>query len=202
MKRLVLLALPALTLACLLILPEPSFAQRGGGGGRGGAGMGRGYGGRGYGYGGRGYGGYGGYGYGGFYPGFGLGIGYGGWDGGYYSSPGYYSQPYAYSAPASGYPAAGYQSLYPPSGTTQPSTMPGYVHIRVPADAKVFFDDTPTTETGPDRMFVTPPLDPNQNYSYEISARWMDNGQERKQTRTVRPMPGQTVDVNFMSPGK
>jgi len=205
MKRLAFLALPTLALACLLSLPEASFAQhRGGGGGRGG--YHGGYGGYRGGYGGYGHY-YGGYGRG-YYPGWGIGIGlgypyWGGWGGSYYASPGYYySDPYAYSAPTYVSPSPGYQSSYPPSSTTQTSTAPGYVRIRVPADAQVFIDNTPTSQSGPDRVFVTPPLDPNQRYSYDISARWMENGQERSLNRTVQPMPGQTVDVDFMSPSR
>jgi uncharacterized protein (TIGR03000 family) len=74
------------------------------------------------------------------------------------------------------------------------------IHVRVPENAQVFFDDTPTTQTGRDRMFATAPLDSGKNYTYTISARWTENGQERRDSRTVRLNLGGTVDVDFTAP--
>ncbi len=214
-RRIARLALPALAVAALLLAASPSFAQfRGNRGGFGGWGLG------GSNWGGSNWGGsnWGG----GFYgPGYGYGSGYYGqpgygWGSGYYGhpgtfmTPGYSAQPYVYGAPGydQGYstvmPSAGYQSFYPPGGTFQgqapQDNSRAYIHVRVPANAQVMFDGTPTQQTGTDRTFQTPPLQVNQNYTYEISASWMDNGQQRKQTRTVHMTPGQTVNVDFMSP--
>jgi len=205
MKRFAFLALPALALVCMLSLPETSFAQR-----RGGGGYNNGY-----------YGGYrnGGYYNGGYYrPGVAVSVGgvsvgvggypYYGYGRGYYAP--YYAQPYVYSSPyvvaappayVGGVATASYQSSYPPDGAVQGATDPARasIRVRVPANAQVFFDDTPTSQTGPERMFVTGPLD-SGNYSYTISARWMDNGQERRETRNARLIRGQTVDVDFTTP--
>jgi uncharacterized protein (TIGR03000 family) len=196
MKRYMILTLPALALACLLCLPEASFAQgRGGRGGRGG--YGGGYGGRGY-YGGSGISiGIGGYGYG---SGYGYGRGYYApyYGSGYYASPyGYGNSYYAQPAYGDGIISAGYQSLYPPSGAVQTNASRAMVHVVVPPNAQVFFDDSPTSQTGPDRTFMTGPLEPG-TYSYNISARWMENGKERRENRSVRVTPGQTAEVNFM----
>jgi len=209
--------LPALALAFVLCLPDESFAQRrGGGGGRGGgwggggrgyAGWGRGYGGWGRGYygGGWGYGGLGvlGLGYGGWggYPGY----GYGGWGYGgsyyspYYTTPSYYSTPIYPDAYAAA-PGGTYDSFYPSAATTQQpvDNSRAMVRVRVPGNAQVLINDTPT-QTGPDRTFVSPPLDPNQSYSYTVTAQWMENGQQRRDSRTVRVVPGQTAEVNFMT---
>jgi uncharacterized protein (TIGR03000 family) len=239
-RRLALLALPTVALACLLMVPEPSFAQRGWGRVGWGGGWGGGWG-RGWGWG----------------PGISIGFGspyYGGWGygGNYYgSSPiytssGYYTEPYVYSSPGYVYSSpsygssspgyvysspsygssslgyvmpgtvtgstgavgtAGYQSFYPggTSGAQPGQGQPAdntrtYIRVRVPADAQVFFDGQPTSQTGTERMFVSPPLATGPNYSYEISARWMQNGQEMKQSRTVRLTPGQTVNVDFQGP--
>jgi uncharacterized protein (TIGR03000 family) len=199
MRRYMFLALPALALALLLSLPESSFAQRRGGGGyRGGGWNGSGWNGGGW------YGGYGGY------RGPSINIGVGGYGygrgnyapyygGGWYS----YSSPYYVdSAPVygDGVISSGYQSFYPPTGAIQNSTdaSRALVRVRVPANAQVFFDDSPTTQTGPARTFMTGPLEPG-TYSYNISARWMENGQERRENRSVRVTPGQTADVDFMT---
>jgi len=128
--------------------------------------------------------------------------------GAYYTNP----QPYNYSSPASynsGYPtgvqASGYQSYqssYPPTAQTTgapDNSKRTVIHVHVPVDAQVLFDDTPTRQTGTERHFMTPPLD-KSDYSYQVTARWMDNGKERRETRTVRVIPGQTVNLDLTRP--
>jgi uncharacterized protein (TIGR03000 family) len=96
------------------------------------------------------------------------------------------------------------QSFYPPDGAVknQGDNTRAFVQIRVAPDAQVFFDDQATQQKGPDRMFVTPPLqdnDPNHPYQYKIRARWTENGQSREETRTVRLTPGRTANVDFFT---
>src|SRR2546429_6378854 len=57
-------------------------------------------------------------------------------------------------APAGVIPA-GYDSFYP-QGLTGQAAMANAALIRVtvPPDARVFFDDTPTQQTGPQRVFM------------------------------------------------
>jgi uncharacterized protein (TIGR03000 family) len=65
----------------------------------------------------------------------------------------------------------------------------------------VHFDGNPTLQQGPQRQFMTPPLDPNSKYTYKVTAKWTDqNGKEHSDSRTVRLTPGQTTDVNFTTP--
>jgi uncharacterized protein (TIGR03000 family) len=189
-----------------------------------GSGYGRGWGGSGFSIGGPGFGYYSNQGgrwgdSSGLYLNLGNRSNYGyGYPGGYgYSSPSYsyatpsygygYSSPsYSYSTPvyssgqvyAGGSTGANYQqSFYPPSQGVQTDSSRAYIRVNVPADAEVLFNGTATNQRGTMRMFQSPPLDANNNYSYEITARWMENGQERKQTRTVQLQPGSTVDVSF-----
>jgi uncharacterized protein (TIGR03000 family) len=234
-----LLALPALALACMLCVTEPSYAQRRGGRGGGGrgssGGSGNGYGGyyggygNGYGGYGNGYGGYGngyglggyglgGYGYGGggllgggllggglLGGGYGRGYGGSGYGSGYGYSPynsygsGYYGSGYA--TPGMGYSGGiattGYQSLYPPSGSQGTSAN---IYVHVPANAQVLFDGTPTVQTGTDRVFTTGSLDPAKHYAYQITATWTENGNQRREVREARIIPGQATHVDFMSP--
>lgn len=223
-QRRTLLALCAVALCAVLLLPDVSSAQFFGRGGRGfGAGIGN-YGGYGWGgnyggwgnYGGYGLGNYGGYGWGQPYYG-GMGYGwsspgyfsspsYGGNYGGMYVSPGYYSnpQPYNYSSPIVsgnyGGMAISSQSAYPPSGQ-QGMMMDqnrAFIDVHVPPNAQVMFDNSPTQQQGPERRFMTPPLEPNSHYTYNVTAKWTDqNGQEKRESRTVRLTPGQTTHVNF-----
>lgn len=122
-----------------------------------------------------------------------------------YSSPAYYNGGYTTVAPAAGVQAyqSGYPSGTPPTGTPAAGVMPDSskrtaIHVHVPADAQVFVDGTATRQTGPDRNFITPPLD-RSDYTYDVTARWMDNGKERRESRTVRLIPGQTVNLDFTS---
>ncbi|HEX3314766.1 MAG TPA: TIGR03000 domain-containing protein [Gemmataceae bacterium] len=219
--------LTVLTLAAALVVggANTAFAQRGGrGGGAGRVGGGARVGG-GRGWSGGGYrGGYGGYhddhhnNWGGFGTGLAIGAGlgylngYGGYGyGGYgYGSPGYYSDPGYYStAPVyvdpgytngvvvpsmSGAMNNGYMAAYP-----QQAQNTAMINMHVPADAKVFFGNTEgsSAQTGPERHFVSPPLDPGSNYQYQLRAQWMQNGQMVDRTRTVDVHANQTVNVDF-----
>jgi len=190
--------------AAMLFTTGSSFAagRGGGGGGRGGGGGGGyrgGYGGGYGGYRGYGYGGYRGYGYGG-YGGWGYG-GYGGWGYPYAGGVGYYYPDYAgYSYPpySAGYSPAPtvYQSFYAAQpAAPAPNTV--LIDVNVPAEATVWIDGNPTTQTGANREYVTPALTPGQNYSYQVKARWMDNGQPVEKTQKVTFQAGNQVQLNF-----
>jgi uncharacterized protein (TIGR03000 family) len=172
-KILVILGLVAFT---VLASANDAFAQRRGGGGRGGVSVriGGGY----YGapyyryYGGRYY----------YAP--------------YYGGPYYYS--YGYSAPDYYYPPVVTQapeirqSLY-----VEPTEQVATVTVMVPnADAQVWFDNASTAQRGMQRTFHSPPLQ-SGTYTYTIKARWTENGQTRDQQREVQVQPGQTVTVDF-----
>jgi uncharacterized protein (TIGR03000 family) len=47
---------------------------------------------------------------------------------------------------------------------------------------------------------MTPPLQANQSYSYQVTARWMQNGRPVEQTRAVNVTPGEAVNVDFTAP--
>lgn len=199
-RRRTLIALCAAALSTVLLLPDVSSAQF-----------------RGFGGGGRMYGGgYGGWGnpyssgaYGWSAPNYGGNPYYGTWDGNYvmpgntYTNP----QPYNYSSPifnGTYYPGdmtVSNQSLYPPDGRSQMMMEQNraYIDVRVPPNARVMFDDSPTQQQGPDRRFMTPPLEPNGQYTYKVTAQWMQNGKEHRESRVVRLTPGQSTQVNFLN---
>jgi len=216
-------------LAGLLCLPGTVQAGHGGGGGHGGGyGGGHAYGGYGgHGYGGYGYGGYGhgyaGYGYHGYggygyfpYYGYGYGLGYR-----YYPNFGYgyygYS-PYVYG---SYYPGVvvGSSAFYPPvtGGTTvapaaytnvgttnagtgivaQPAAM---VEVHVPANAQVWIEGDLTRQQGAVRVFKSPPLQIGKSFSYDVKARWMENGKPVEREKQVHVEAGELSVVNFTTP--
>ena len=92
-----------------------------------------------------------------------------------------------------GKPAAADQSKPAPTAPGRP------VHfaIMVPADAEVWFDGAKTTQTGPDREFVSPPLRAGQSYSYDVRARWKEGGREFDRTRRVTFYAGDELTLDF-----
>jgi uncharacterized protein (TIGR03000 family) len=46
------------------------------------------------------------------------------------------------------------------------------IEVSVPADAKVWFDDSPTEQPGWERSFESPPLKPGKTFSYMVTAQW------------------------------
>jgi uncharacterized protein (TIGR03000 family) len=99
-------------------------------------------------------------------------------------------------------PAVAYQSYYPPAtGSDQPQSI-AKVTVNVPPDAKVWFEDKPMTSTGAVRQFDSPPLTPGTPYTYDIKARWNENGHEVTQEQRVEVTAGAHVNVRFPAPPK
>jgi len=159
----------------------------------------------GLGYGGLGYGGlgYGGLGYGG--------LGYGGLSyGGIYSYPSAsvaspYYVPYYVPVPGGPDPAAG-EPMPPsnaqvlPNPTLSPALGAARITLQVPANAKLWVDDSPTVQAGASREFVTPAsLERGKTYRYTFRAQWDENGQPVTRERTVEFQAGGAVIVNFMA---
>jgi uncharacterized protein (TIGR03000 family) len=69
--------------------------------------------------------------------------------------------------------------------------------VNVPAGAQLWFDGKATTTTGSIRQFDSPPLTPGSRYSYEVRARWNENGHEVTQTQQVEVSAGAYVNVQF-----
>jgi len=82
-----------------------------------------------------------------------------------------------------------------------PANSTADVTVRVPADAKLYFEGIPMELTGTDRHFVTPPLTPRRNYQYDVRAVWNDNqGHEVVQDRKVLVHAGDNLTVDFLTP--
>jgi uncharacterized protein (TIGR03000 family) len=160
------------------------------------------------GYRGYGYGGYGGYGYGGYAP---YSSGYGSY--GYVPSTTYIAPSATYIDPSTTYVDPGYPSLsadpaissresgyYAPQTTENvPQADDNAAHVRVlaPADAQVWIGGVETSQTGTDRVFTSPALEPGKSYTYEVKARWMESGRPVEQTRRVKVQANQTTTVDF-----
>jgi uncharacterized protein (TIGR03000 family) len=116
------------------------------------------------------------------------------YDYGYGYDPYYYdSYPYSSSSPTYD------QSYEGPYTALMPNEADNMAHLtlNVPTDAQIFVDGTATSSTGPVRRFHSPPLTPGQNYTYNVEARWNDNGREVTQTQRVDVSAGARSNVNF-----
>jgi uncharacterized protein (TIGR03000 family) len=85
----------------------------------------------------------------------------------------------------------------PPPATGDDSAK---ITVVVPADAEVYFDGNDTTQTGTERVFVTPPLVKGTTYSYSIRAVWTEDGSPVEKTRKVSFRAGAQPRVDFTSP--
>jgi uncharacterized protein (TIGR03000 family) len=157
---------------------------------------------------------------GGYYPGYSSGYypSYNyypssGYDPSYNYSPSYDYSPYPYglgygdtapSIPDGGTGTVTSQSFYaPPTGNSLalPAVTDTEAHliVNVPTDADLWFNGSKVTSAGSAREFHSSPLSPGR-YSYEIRARWAENGHDVTQTQTVIVTPGEHVKVNFPDP--
>lgn len=112
----------------------------------------------------------------------------------------FYSFPYVQESTG---PFLGYYALNTYSDEPSPlplATNAAEVDIRVPANADLWFNGAKTRQKGSYRQFETPALQPDQNYIYEIRARWMQDGQEVDQTQNVKVRAGDRVMVHFLNP--
>jgi uncharacterized protein (TIGR03000 family) len=113
------------------------------------------------------------------------------------TSPGYYSTPAPMAGTTTTQPTQpGRTSFY--AGGAPNNTV--VLNIRLPADAELRIEGQKMALGGPTRQVFSPPLDPNREYTYDLQAKWLENGKEVSKTRTVTFKPGKALDVNFLAP--
>jgi uncharacterized protein (TIGR03000 family) len=145
-------------------------------------------------YGGLSYPGFGhpGFGYPGYtYPGYGYGP--------YYSAT--YIAPLVYTASTATALPRMRSAVYPaiPYRTSPAEGTRAYIDLHVPAaGAQVWFDGVLTQQTGIDRHFITPPLEPGASYTFEIRASWRGmDGKQLSRLQRVDIRAGDQRSVNF-----
>jgi uncharacterized protein (TIGR03000 family) len=74
-----------------------------------------------------------------------------------------------------------------------------HIRVFVPEGAKLWFEGTPTSQTGSVRFFTSPELQPGRSYAYHVRAEWMVNGAPVSKSREVTVHSGDAVTVNFKS---
>jgi uncharacterized protein (TIGR03000 family) len=76
------------------------------------------------------------------------------------------------------------------------------LNVRLPdANAQVWVEGDLTRQRGTWREYVSPPLDPNKKYTYDVRARWTENGREVERTRTVPVQANGVATVDFTAAG-
>jgi uncharacterized protein (TIGR03000 family) len=139
------------------------------------------------------YGGYGGYGYGGYY-------GYSPYGTFNYSG----SQPsnYYYGIPPTRGDSTGDYNT-PNTGQVAPRAdgmTPARLLVRLPADATLSIEGSPTTSTQGVRSFISPPLQPGRDYLYTLKAEVMRDGKRVERTKDVSVHAGEQSEVTIDLP--
>jgi uncharacterized protein (TIGR03000 family) len=91
------------------------------------------------------------------------------------------------------------------SGAIRPAGAPeeqvAYIHVRVsPPHAEISIEGSKTAQIGSSRLYVSPPLNHGENYTYDIRVSWKENGREVTQTRKVPVRAGDRLSVVFRAP--
>jgi uncharacterized protein (TIGR03000 family) len=81
--------------------------------------------------------------------------------------------------------------------TYGPMRTSALLSVKVPADAKVFVNDRPTTSTGSDREYISRDLRPGATYSYTVRAEFERDGKPVSEEKSVRLTTGQTASLSF-----
>jgi uncharacterized protein (TIGR03000 family) len=88
----------------------------------------------------------------------------------------------------------------PTAPTPAPAAGTAEVDLHVPPDAQVWFDGSPTKQTGEWRTYTSPPLPPDKTFHYDVRARWTNGDQVVDQTRSVEVRAGKRATVDFTQP--
>jgi uncharacterized protein (TIGR03000 family) len=81
--------------------------------------------------------------------------------------------------------------------TYGPMRNSALLSVKVPADAKVFVNDRPTTSTGTDREYISRSLRPGAGYTYTVRAEFERDGKPVTEEKTVHLTAAQTVSLSF-----
>jgi uncharacterized protein (TIGR03000 family) len=75
-----------------------------------------------------------------------------------------------------------------------------FIRVRVPANAEIWFEGDKTNQTGTERNFVSPALETDKSFTYDIRARWTDGGGKVvDKTQKVNVEAGRRSTVDFVS---
>jgi len=127
-----------------------------------------------------------------------------GYSGSFYASPGmsysYPSNMSYYGTADTQYGSGNYSGStgYPYGSLSGETSNRAFLSLRLPVpDAEVWIEGDKTQQMGFMRTYVSPPLDTDKRYSYEIKARWNENGREVTRTKKVPVRPNAAATADF-----
>jgi uncharacterized protein (TIGR03000 family) len=99
-------------------------------------------------------------------------------------------------------PAGTSDSRYPAGdGETKKSVSYMTLLVKVPqAGAEVYVDGNKTTQTGMDRTFSSPELEPGREFQYEVTVRWVERGLTYEKKKVVIGSSGEVIPLDFTAP--
>lgn len=109
-----------------------------------------------------------------------------------YSAPAYYSP--AVASPAESTYESGYYGTRPEFVVPANAAL---IEVAVPANAEIWFSGEKTKSTGDFRSFVTPTLEKDRNFAYEVRVRWMENGKVKEKVERLPVRPGDRLNLRF-----
>lgn len=89
-----------------------------------------------------------------------------------------------------------------PMSRNEDNRIRSKVVIEVPENAKLFVDDNLMKDGGTQRVFQTPPLNPNETYYYEIRVEVMNEGKVSSTTQKLVVRPGITMTADLRVPSQ
>jgi uncharacterized protein (TIGR03000 family) len=134
--------------------------------------------------------------------------GYGGYGyGGYYGYSPYGTLSFSGSLPSNYYygTKGGSTNYYSALNSGQVAPLadgmaPARLMVRLPADATLSIEGSPTTSTRGVRSFISPPLQPGRDYLYTLKAEVMRDGKRVERTKDVSVHAGQQSEVTIDLP--
>jgi uncharacterized protein (TIGR03000 family) len=99
-------------------------------------------------------------------------------------------------------PAGLSETTAPPLALNETTAGPNQVTliVRLPADARLFAENQLIPLTGAVRVFVTPQLEPDRTYYYELTIEVERGGKTVKNTQNVEMRVGNVSNVLFPDP--
>lgn len=85
----------------------------------------------------------------------------------------------------------------PEGKTTSAGRESAFLTVSVPEDARVLVNGMATRSTGDVRRYVSRDLSPGFDYTYEVQAEMMVEGQPVSRTKTIQMRAGQEADLAF-----
>jgi uncharacterized protein (TIGR03000 family) len=76
---------------------------------------------------------------------------------------------------------------------------PATIVVNLPANARLTIDGQPTTSTSATRVFMSPDLNPDQEFHYTLRAEWVVDGQPVVVTKKVTVSAGNETAVNLQA---